>query len=125
MRRGIGVVVGLDLNDTAAHALEQYCCPDQAAGDLVHAWAEEGPAQAFWHPLIVAGPQPDGNSRVNQTGSRRQICGSNATALEHLIVRHRSHPKRRFLAIGFFDIDECDGRTVDTNRCGVFDFRAA
>src|SRR5208283_2824996 len=42
-----------------------------------------------------------------------------ATRFEHLIISHCIHPKRRFLAIGFFDIDRRDCRPVGTKHCGV------
>ena len=42
VRRRIGVVIGLDLDDQAAHAVEQQRRADQVGRDLVHAAGEEG-----------------------------------------------------------------------------------
>ena len=38
-----------------------------------------------------------------------RVCGFAATAREHLLISHCSDEKRRFLAIGFFEIDGVQG----------------
>ena len=47
MRRGIGVVIGLDLDDDAAHPLEQKRRADEIGGDGVHAADKEVSAERF------------------------------------------------------------------------------
>ena len=53
MRRRIGVMIGLDLDDDAADAVDQQRRADQVGRHLVHAAGEElrafsGVAAAFW-----------------------------------------------------------------------------
>ena len=44
MRRRLGVVIGLDLDDDAADAIDQQGRADQIGRDLVDAAVKEGPA---------------------------------------------------------------------------------
>jgi hypothetical protein len=56
VRCGIGLVIGLDLDDAAADAVEQQRRPDQVGRNLVHAAAEEGSGQTLRHaPSSQAG----------------------------------------------------------------------
>ena len=43
VRRRIGLVIGLDLDDAAADAVDQQRGSDQVGRDLMHAAVEKGP----------------------------------------------------------------------------------
>jgi hypothetical protein len=45
------------------------------------------------------------NRQLRPGAVHPEICGSAATGLEHLILSRRNLVQRRFLAIGFLDID--------------------
>src|SRR5215468_4376344 len=57
MRGRIGVVVGLELDDDAADALEQQRRADEIGGDRVHAARKETSAKQLgpWHQLVSTG----------------------------------------------------------------------
>jgi hypothetical protein len=57
-------MIGLDLDDATARTGEQHRRADQIGGDLVHASAEKGSAQALPHVPIVAGSAAVGKSTV-------------------------------------------------------------
>jgi hypothetical protein len=48
------------------------------------------------------------------------FCGFGATRPEHLILPPSRHAKRRFLAIGFFDIDDAVAEKARRDRWGAF-----
>ncbi len=68
MRGRIGVMVGLDLRDDAARALEQQRGADQVGRDRVHAAREEAPVDELGHRAPVP---PDGSRRWGR--GRRSI----------------------------------------------------
>ena len=55
MRGRIGVVVGLDLDDDAADALEQERRADEIGGDRVHAAGKETSAEQLGHRGVSTG----------------------------------------------------------------------
>ena len=58
VRGRLGVVIGLELDDDAAHAVEQQRRANQFGRDLVHAAGKELPAKLFRHEMIVAANAP-------------------------------------------------------------------
>src|SRR5579862_5822998 len=65
VRCGIGLVVGLDLDDAAADAVNQQRHPDQVGRYLMHAASEKGAGQSFGHRAMVAVRAALGKSRLN------------------------------------------------------------
>ena len=56
VRRRIGVVIGLDLDDPAADAVDQQRRPDQVGRHLVDAAGEERAAESdAWHRMLQCG----------------------------------------------------------------------
>ena len=53
MRRRVGMVIGLDLDDHAADAVDQQGRADQVGRNVVHGAGEEGAAQARRHGWFV------------------------------------------------------------------------
>ena len=47
MRRRVGVMIGLDLDNEATHAVHEQCRADQIGRDLMHAAGEEGTFEQF------------------------------------------------------------------------------
>jgi hypothetical protein len=56
------------------------------------------------------------NDDLTQTRGGWLICVYPATAQELLVISHRSAAKRRFLAIGFFEIDSRARRLICIGR---------
>jgi hypothetical protein len=56
------------------------------------------------------------NRDLNEKLSGSSICVSSATARELLVISHGNVTERRFLAIGFFEIDSRGRRLINIGR---------
>ena len=90
VRRRVGVVIGLDLDDQAADVVDEQRGPDQFGGDLVDAAGEERAAESAER------------HRVLQCG---YSCGAAATSREHLDYSPPRTQPCRDLAIPFTEIE--------------------
>jgi hypothetical protein len=63
----IGVVIGLDLDDPPADAVDQQRRPDQLGSDLVHAAGEETPIKSGRGHLLRCGSQVWRDSNIGVT----------------------------------------------------------
>jgi hypothetical protein len=71
----------------------------------MNAAAEECFGQALRHAVSLQTGNSVVNRRLTEMPLARSICGGADTAGEDSILPQRNHSKRRFLAIGFLDID--------------------
>ena len=60
MRRRVGVVIGLDLNDHTTGAIEEEGCADQVGRDLMHGAVEERAIELSGHAMIYRDPAAKG-----------------------------------------------------------------
>ena len=89
MRRRIGVVIGLDLDDAAAGAFEQQRRADQIGRDLMHAAFEKVAVQVRHASYVHHGDAtPRGKLFVKKAMWLAKSVSHAATAREHLGLPH-------------------------------------